>query len=238
MKKTIKKAYMLLQILMIAIVIISCNALKTPTTSTVEEKKVSEISQKIYTIVQKLDASVLSEGVEERFSTTKATNTALVENIITKLNNEFDEVATLMWSDYETYTLSHKNDPKNAVYVYKLPDISTELDYLEQKAIHQTNAANEKAAKDKTKPITIETTKNSPGTLITLSAAQQNFTTNAGTKFSGVFKAMHDEFIKEIKDNGDYPKIKDNIIKNGNTKIRAIFNDYYKKLLHERLDKL
>lgn len=194
---------------------------KNPTKKAPQAAPVSDISKTIFDIIKELDETALSQAVEGRFGGIKATNAQLVDTVINKIKDKLDGISPLIWDDYKQFTLEHKNDAKEAVYIYKLPPISEELQLL---------------AKNEKKP---EERKNDPrGQLISLSSASQNFLQTAGSKFSAVFIVMRNDFKKKMETETDFQKVEKEIIETAKLQIRSIFKDYYGKLLSERIQKL
>lgn len=223
-------------IAIIGTLLMSCGSLKKATSKKAPEKEqiqVSEISQQIYDAIKELDQNALSTAVDGRFGGIRAKTSDLVDTVINKVKGQLDGIPQLIWDDYKNFTLEHKGDPKNAVYIYKLPPITAELAQLQA---NEVKAQADEAKKNGTKT----TTPTAPerGQLIVLSAATQNFTNTAGQKFMTLFKGMRDDFKKRLETETSYEKVEKDILENAKLNVRTIFRDYYQKLLTERINKL
>jgi hypothetical protein len=189
------------------------------------KKDMSELSKLIDEQFHNLDVEAIPGVVKARLSETKLSNKEIVDSVFTAVTKgSLDTIPSLVWQEYENFLNEHIEDSKYQVYIFQMPAIATEIQYLRTKRENEEKKGLKKVkANEKV-----------------VSIASKDFALDLGKKLSALSNKMKSDFKTETSSrltvNG-YQALKIKIINLAKATLDGTLNEY-KVMLQRRIDKM
>jgi hypothetical protein len=209
------------------LILASCSTTKKSSSNSGFPKdfKASELAEKIDGEFAALDAEAIPGVVRARLSDTKLSNDEIVDSVYKAVTQgRLDTIPYMVWLEYENFINEHIEDSKYQVYLFTLPNIDQEIQYLRAKR-EKKEKKNLKKVKANEKVVSIVT---------------KDFALDLAKDLKKISSEMKTQFKTETSSrltvNG-FQALKAKIIESAKKKLDFNINAY-KQMLKRRIEKM